>query len=279
VRWVSFGTAVPVWSSFLADARHLPHGRSPGGDRHLNFYGNRDNLLGRARPILIPRGGPRPWRSYQGSAPGLFPQDRARHLRERPTDGHRYEPLGSDGVWTKRGPSRAERTFRNRGRSRGLGCLCAMIPPHDHPRRPAAARPAVAADPTAAAPSAIPRPRWRASHRLRPRLHGRDHLHGPHLHPMGAAAGRRVRLRQRDQLLAAVRRMGGRWGVRAAPGGPVERTRHRRPAGLVTGQRGLLQPARRSGGTTPAQTQSTGPSAGPSCTWPLRRPGCRCRCW
>jgi len=28
----------------LAVARHLPHGRSPGGDRHLNFYGNRDNL-------------------------------------------------------------------------------------------------------------------------------------------------------------------------------------------------------------------------------------------
>jgi hypothetical protein len=44
VRWVSFGTAVPFWSSDLAVARHLPHGRSPGGDRHLNFYGNRDNL-------------------------------------------------------------------------------------------------------------------------------------------------------------------------------------------------------------------------------------------
>jgi hypothetical protein len=29
----------------LAVARHLPHGRSPGGDRHLNFYGNRDNLM------------------------------------------------------------------------------------------------------------------------------------------------------------------------------------------------------------------------------------------
>jgi hypothetical protein len=44
VRWVSFGTAVPFWSSSLAVARHLPHGRSPGGDRHLNFYGDRDNL-------------------------------------------------------------------------------------------------------------------------------------------------------------------------------------------------------------------------------------------
>jgi hypothetical protein len=31
VRWVSFGTAVPFWSSFLADARHLPHGRSQAG--------------------------------------------------------------------------------------------------------------------------------------------------------------------------------------------------------------------------------------------------------
>jgi hypothetical protein len=44
VRWVSFGTAVPSWSSVLADARHLPHGRSPGADRHLKIYGDRDNL-------------------------------------------------------------------------------------------------------------------------------------------------------------------------------------------------------------------------------------------
>jgi hypothetical protein len=46
VRWVSFGTAVPFWSSSLAVARHLPHGRSPGGDRHLNFYGNRECAQG-----------------------------------------------------------------------------------------------------------------------------------------------------------------------------------------------------------------------------------------
>src|SRR5215211_4468128 len=31
VGWVSFGTAVPFWSSVLADARHLPHGRSQAG--------------------------------------------------------------------------------------------------------------------------------------------------------------------------------------------------------------------------------------------------------
>jgi hypothetical protein len=35
---------VPFWSSSLVVARHLPHGRSPGGDRHLKFYEARDNL-------------------------------------------------------------------------------------------------------------------------------------------------------------------------------------------------------------------------------------------
>jgi transposase len=33
------------------------------------------------------------------------------------------------------------------------------------------------------------------------------------------------------------------------------------------------------GGTTLAQTRSTGPSPGPSCTWRLTAVGCRCRCW
>ena len=32
----------------MADARHLPHGRSRAGDRHLNFYETRDNLAMRA---------------------------------------------------------------------------------------------------------------------------------------------------------------------------------------------------------------------------------------
>ena len=45
---------------------------------------------------------------------GLFPQDRACDLRERPTAGDRCEPLGSDGVWTKRGPG----TLRSRGQRR-----------------------------------------------------------------------------------------------------------------------------------------------------------------
>jgi hypothetical protein len=38
----------------LADARHLPHGRSPGGDRHLNFYGNRDNLREHRETRAVP---------------------------------------------------------------------------------------------------------------------------------------------------------------------------------------------------------------------------------
>jgi hypothetical protein len=37
----------------------------------------------------------------------LFPQDRLSDLGERCTAGDRCEPLGSDGVWTKRGPGRA----------------------------------------------------------------------------------------------------------------------------------------------------------------------------
>ena len=42
--WLLFFTAVPLLLVFLADARHLPHGRSRAGDRHLNFYETRDNL-------------------------------------------------------------------------------------------------------------------------------------------------------------------------------------------------------------------------------------------
>ena len=49
--------------------------------------------------------GPHP---YQGSAPSLFPQDRACNLRERPTGGDNWRPLrtarlqwGVDQTWTK----------------------------------------------------------------------------------------------------------------------------------------------------------------------------------
>src|SRR5215211_7250660 len=37
--------------------------------------------------------------------PDSFPQDRLCDLHERPTAGDRWEPLGSDGMWTKRGPN------------------------------------------------------------------------------------------------------------------------------------------------------------------------------
>src|SRR5215217_573804 len=73
--------------------------------------------------------------------------------------------------------------FSLRGHSGTSGWLGgAMIPAHDHPGRPPAARPALAAPPAPAACAAIPRPRRRTPHRARPGLHGRDHLHGPHLH-------------------------------------------------------------------------------------------------
>jgi transposase len=59
----------------------------------------------------------------------------------------------------------------------------AILPAHDYSGRPAAARPAVAAHRAPATPTALPRPRRCAPHRARPGLHGRDPVHGPHLHP------------------------------------------------------------------------------------------------
>jgi hypothetical protein len=71
--------------------------------------------LGRAGPILIPRGGPRPWESYQGSAPGLVSPGKrpATWATDAPleTAGDHWEPLGSDGVWTKRGPTSRHRAI------------------------------------------------------------------------------------------------------------------------------------------------------------------------
>src|SRR5215216_3729901 len=50
---------------------------------------------------------------YQGSAPGLFPQDRTRDLCERPTAGDRWRPLRTarlrcyvDQTWTRHARSR-----------------------------------------------------------------------------------------------------------------------------------------------------------------------------
>jgi len=61
--WLLFFMAVPFcWCSWR-NARHLPHGRSQAGDRHLKFYETRDNLafelgeglgaLVRAQEILL----------------------------------------------------------------------------------------------------------------------------------------------------------------------------------------------------------------------------------
>jgi hypothetical protein len=54
-------------------------------------------------PNSHPSWRPRPCGSYQGSPPGPFPQDPTCDQRERRTVGDHWKPLGSDGVWTKRG--------------------------------------------------------------------------------------------------------------------------------------------------------------------------------
>ncbi len=49
--WLLFFMAVPFcWCSWR-NARHLPHGRSQAGDRHLKFYETRDNLFLKASTI------------------------------------------------------------------------------------------------------------------------------------------------------------------------------------------------------------------------------------
>ena len=70
--------------------RHRPAARAhPGRGRRPSTARSIDH-----RPASRPH-------LYQGSAPGpVFLQDRACNLRERPTAGDRYGPLGSDGMWT-----------------------------------------------------------------------------------------------------------------------------------------------------------------------------------
>src|SRR5215208_8324400 len=56
--------------------------------------------------------------------PGLFLQDGTRDLGEQRTAGDRWEPFGSDGMWTKRGPGPAvEPTRRSASVQRRSGEL------------------------------------------------------------------------------------------------------------------------------------------------------------
>jgi hypothetical protein len=80
--------------------RHTPHPASVGHGDHRFRWSKRVVGLENLNP------GPHP---YQGSAPDPVPQDRPCHLGERSTARDRCEPLGSDGVWTNRGPSLARR--------------------------------------------------------------------------------------------------------------------------------------------------------------------------
>jgi hypothetical protein len=80
--------------------------------------------------------------------PGLSPQDRACDLGERRTVGDRWEPLGSDGVWTKRGPPIGCRTTQRSAsvqRCNGLirsaeGRAAGPEPPTTAPTGPIGAR-------------------------------------------------------------------------------------------------------------------------------------------
>src|SRR5829696_3489109 len=80
--------------------RH-PSSRTPASAAYSEGEGGSRLVVVRCRRSLI-----------RVLPPDLFPQDRACNLRERlplETAGDRCEPLGSDGVWTKRGPSQAWR--------------------------------------------------------------------------------------------------------------------------------------------------------------------------
>ena len=73
---------------------------------------------------------------HQGSAWGLFPQDRACDLGERCTARDRCEPLVSDGMWTKRGPGIPRLWGQRRAGSRTLASKGdpRRLPPTSDPR-------------------------------------------------------------------------------------------------------------------------------------------------
>jgi hypothetical protein len=59
-----------------------------------------ESRLGRACPILIPRGGPRPWGSYQQNAGNRCAKRRSRRLELPRFRGHvGYAAGAGDGCW------------------------------------------------------------------------------------------------------------------------------------------------------------------------------------
>jgi hypothetical protein len=100
-------------------------GTRPGPGRHSRFYAGSQETRRLPYP---PLNGVRRLAREVGDLilvrvlpPGLFLQDCTCDLRERRTVGDRNEPLGFNGVWTKRGPSLG---LRRASRSRPVGgCL------------------------------------------------------------------------------------------------------------------------------------------------------------
>jgi hypothetical protein len=84
--------------------------------------------VGVRRRVMASRGRPRPRDLIliRVLRAGLFPLDRTCDLRERWTASDRWEPLGSDGMWTKRGPGTPARG--GSGAPPGGPCLARQTP-------------------------------------------------------------------------------------------------------------------------------------------------------
>jgi hypothetical protein len=114
-----------------------------------------------------------------------------RSSRSRPGDASVPRQLSAGSVAVRfstpvelAGNRALERPFPNLYRRLApIGWLGAMIRPHDHPWPIAFCLTRHGLHPASAAAPTFPGTRRRAPDRARPGLHGRDPVHGPHLHP------------------------------------------------------------------------------------------------
>src|SRR5215217_8815454 len=109
-------------------------GKAPASVLSTGSLAPRKADLGRADPILIPRGGPRPWRSYQRSARTCFPRIAPVACRTM----YRWKPLvpmmcgpNVDQPWVARGGSGAPRGGPWLARETPAGCPDKRVPPGD----------------------------------------------------------------------------------------------------------------------------------------------------
>ena len=127
-------------------------------------------------------------------------------------------------------------------------------------------------------PPHLPGTQWRAPHRARPGVHGRDPVHGAHLDP-------RALLPVGEFGCGSVTTCWRRF-AEWAHAGVFERLHEALLDEL--GEAGWLDWSRLSAdsfslravrGDQVGASPVDGPSPGPSCTWWLTAAGCHCRCW